>query len=92
MEIASGKVVSKKTVEGLARSRRFSFYASMVRAGDRLYAVSRHNGTFVFEANQEMKQIAQNSFEDRSDFSGTPALAKDAIYLRSGKFIYCIGE
>ena len=25
-------------------------------------------------------------------FSGTPALAKDAIYLRSGKFIYCIGE
>ena len=92
MEIASGEVVSKKTVEGLARSKRFSFYASMVRVGDRLYAVSRHNGTFVFEASPDMKQIAQNKFADRSDFSATPAVSKDAIYLRSGKFVYCVGE
>ena len=92
MEIASGEVVSKKTVEGLARSKRFSFYASMVRVGDRLYAVSRHNGTFVFEANPDMKQVAQNKFADRSDFSATPAVSKDAIYLRSGKFVYCVGE
>ena len=92
MEIATGKVVSKKMVEGLARSKKFSFYASMVRVGDRLYAVSRHNGTFVFEANAEMEQIAQNKFKDRSDFSGTPALARDALYLRSGKFVYCVGE
>ena len=92
MEIATGKVLSKKTVEGIARSKRFSFYASMVRVGERLYAVSRHNGTFVFEANPGMKQIAQNRFDDRSDFSGTPALSKDALYLRSGKFVYCISE
>lgn len=92
METATGKVVSKKTVEGLARSRRFSFYASMVRVGNRLYAVSRHNGTFVFEANPQMKQIAQNLFDDRSDFSATPALSREAMYLRSGKFVYCIGE
>ena len=39
-----------------------------------------------------MEQIAQNKFKDRSDFSGTPALARDALYLRSGKFVYCIGE
>ena len=92
METATGKVVSKKTVEGLTRSRRFSFYASMVRVGYRLYAVSRHNGTFVFEANPQMKQIAQNLFDDRSDFSATPALSREAMYLRSGKFVYCIGE
>ena len=92
MDIATGKVLSKKTVEGIARSKRFSFYASMVRVGERLYAVSRHNGTFVFEANPGMKQIAQNRFDDRSDFSGTPALSKDALYLRSGKFVYCISE
>ena len=92
MEIATGKVLSKKTVEGIARSKRFSFYASMVRVGERLYAVSRYNGTFVFEANPGMKQIAQNRFDDRSDFSGTPALSKDALYLRSGKFVYCISK
>ena len=39
-----------------------------------------------------MNQIAQNRFDDRSDFSGTPALSKDALYLRSGKFVYCISE
>ena len=92
MEIATGEVVSKRTVEGLVRSKRFSFYASMVRVQDRLYAVSRYNGTFVFEANPMMKQIAQNKFADRSDFSGTPALSQGAIYLRSGKFVYCVGE
>lgn len=92
MEVATGTVTSKKKVEGIARSRRFSFYASMVRVGDKLLAVSRHNGTFVFEANPKMKQIGQNSLEDRSDFSGTPALAKDALYLRSGKFVYCISK
>ena len=92
MEIATGKVLSKRTVEGIERSKRFSFYASMVRAGEKLYAVSRHNGTFVFEANPEMKQIAQNRFDDRTDFSGTPALSKDALYLRSGKFVYCVSE
>jgi hypothetical protein len=39
-----------------------------------------------------LKKLAQNKLDDRSDFSGTPALAKDAIYLRSGKFLYCIAE
>lgn len=92
MDIATGKVMSKRTVAGIERSKRFSFYASMVRVGERLYAVSRHNGTFVFEANPGMKQIAQNRFDDRSDFSGTPALAKDGLYLRSGKFVYYISE
>ena len=92
MDIATGKVMSKRTVAGIERSKRFSFYASMVRVGERLYAVSRHNGTFVFEANPGMKQIAQNRFDDRSDFSGTPALAKDGLYLRSGKFVYSISE
>ena len=62
----------------------------MVRSGDKLYAVSRFNGTFVFEANPRMKKVAQNRFEDRTDFSGTPAIAKDAMYLRSGKFLYCV--
>ena len=92
MDIATGKVMSKRTVAGIERSKRFSFYASMVRVGERLYAVSRHNGTFVFEANPGMKQIAQNRFDDRSDFSGTPALAKDGLYLRSGKFVYSLSE
>lgn len=92
METATGTVVTKRTVEGIERSKRFSFYASMVRVGDKLFAVSRHNGTFVFEANPQLKKLAQNKLDDRSDFSGTPALAKDAIYLRSGKFLYCIAE
>ena len=91
MEIESGKVVTKRSVEGIEGSKKRSFYASVVRVGDRLVAVSRFNGTFVFEANPDMKRLARNTLDDRSDFSGTPAVAKDALYLRSGKAIYCIG-
>ena len=91
MDIATGKVVTKRPVDGIEGTRKRSFYASILLAGDKLIAVSRFNGTFVFEATPTMKQIACNKFDDRSDFSGTPAVSRNALYLRSGRMLYCVG-
>ena len=92
MSLATGDVVTKSKVVGLKGRKSMAFYASIVRVGDRLFAVSRREGTFVFEANSGMKQIGHNDLGDRSDFNATPALGKDALYLRSNKAIYCIGK
>jgi outer membrane protein assembly factor BamB len=92
MEVATGKVITNRKVEGLKGRRQMSFYASVVRVGDKIFAVSRREGTFVFEANREMKQIGHNDLGDASDFNATPAIAKDALYLRSNKALYCIGK
>lgn len=92
MNAESGELVTKRKVEGMIGSKKRSFYASMIRAGDKLLAVSRKSGTFVFEAKPEMKQVGQNRFEDDSDFNATPALAEDALYLRSNRFLYAVGR
>ena len=87
-----GREVWNRELGKSSGNRKCTFYASLVRSGDRLFAVSRRNGTFVFEASPEMKLIAHNKLGDDSDFNATPALANDAIYLRSNRFLYCIAE
>ncbi|MDA0766936.1 MAG: PQQ-like beta-propeller repeat protein [Verrucomicrobia bacterium] len=92
MDLKSGKVLTNREVDGIPGRKQMSFYASAVRVGDKIFVVSRRDGTFVFEANKEMKQIAQNDLGDETDFNATPAVAKDAIYLRSNAALYCVGE
>lgn len=92
MNLATGETVTNRNVEAIKKRKKFSFYASIVRVGDKLVAVSRRNGTFIFEADKEMKLAGINQLGDESDFNATPALAKDAIYLRSNKAVYCIAK
>ena len=92
MDLLKGETVTKRSVAAIKQRKKFSFYASTLRVGDSLVAVSRRNGTFIFEAGREMKLIRVNSLDDDSDFNGTPALASDAIYLRSNNAVYCISK
>lgn len=56
-----------------------------------VYAVSRQNGTFVFEAKPTFKLVAQNKLAgDDSQFNGTPAIADGQLFLRSYRALYCI--
>jgi outer membrane protein assembly factor BamB len=69
------------------------FYASPVLVDGKLYCVSRWSGTYIIAAKPEFELIAHNIIaSDESDFSGTPAIAKDAMYVRSNSTLYCIGE
>ena len=68
-------------------------YASPVRAGDKIYIISRYDGTFVIPAKPEFEILAQNKFaSDDSDASGTPAISGNDLLLRTGKFLYCVGK
>jgi outer membrane protein assembly factor BamB len=68
-------------------------YASGVLAGDRIYYVSRESGTYVVEAKPAFRLLAHNRLEgDTSVFNGTPAISRGQIFLRSDRYLYCIGK
>jgi len=67
------------------------FYASVVLADGKLYAVSRTAGTFVLAPKPQFEQLAHNRFEsDESDFNASPAVSGGRIFLRSNQFLYCV--
>ncbi len=89
--------VNAKTGE-VAYQERFEpkpgrLYASGILIGDRIYYVSREKGTYVVEARPQFRQLAHNRIEsDQSIFNGTPAISRSDIFLRSDRFLYCIGK
>jgi len=88
MEAATGKVLYKEKLKVQGDK---AFYASVVYADNRLYAVSRTNGSFVLAAKPTFEVVSHNVFDSaQSDFNGSPAVSKGRIFLRSNKFLYCI--
>ena len=86
---STGETVTRARLDGLKSGGR-PVYASPVKSGDHLYVVTRWSGTFVFEANPEMKQVAQNPPLDESTFNATPAIVDGKIFLRSDEALYCV--
>ena len=68
------------------------YYASVVAADGKLYAVSRNKGTLVISADAKLDVLATNKMDDTSVFNAGPAIQDGQIYLRSDKFLYCIGK
>ncbi len=88
MESKTGKVVYKEKLEAKGR---MSFYASVVWADEKLYAVSRKSGTFVLAAKPTFTLISHNRFDsDPGDFNGSPAVSHGGLFLRSNRKLYCI--
>jgi outer membrane protein assembly factor BamB len=68
-------------------------YASGILVGDRIYYVSRENGTYVVEAKPKFRLLAHNRFvSDTSVANATPAVSRGQLFLRSDAFLYCIGK
>lgn len=68
-------------------------YGSPIIAGDKLYYTKGTGETFVFNADAECEQLAANKLTDDGEiFSGTPAISDGRLYIRSSKFLYCVGE
>ena len=83
VDAKTGKEVTRKRVGG-------EFYASALVIKDKIYAVSRFDGTYVFSATPELSQLAHNKLTDQSDFSGSPAVSDGQLIMRSDKYLYCI--
>jgi len=70
-----------------------SVYASIVEIAGNFYAVTRKCGTFILAAAPKFRQIAVNQFaSDASDFNASPAVSDSQLFIRSNKYIYCVGD
>jgi outer membrane protein assembly factor BamB len=65
------------------------YYASPVAADGKIYMVSELGKVAVLTPGPELDLIAVNDLDDT--VYGTPALAGDRIYLRTGTTLYCFG-
>lgn len=95
LDAKTGGLIYKERLPGASASGRGGkpFYASPVLANGNLYAVSRRNGTFVIAAKPEFKLVAHNKLaSDDSQFNATPALGGNELFLRSDRYLYCIGS
>jgi outer membrane protein assembly factor BamB len=63
-------------------------YASPVGAADRIYLAGRNGITYVLKNAETFEVLAVNKLED--EFSCTPAVAGDALYLKGRRNFYCI--
>jgi outer membrane protein assembly factor BamB len=86
VEAATGKVVYEERLENAGQ-----FYPSPVRAGDKLYCLSRRGAVFVIAAKPDFELLAKNDFGDRSSFDASPAIDGDRLLVRSDRFLYCVG-
>jgi outer membrane protein assembly factor BamB len=89
LEAESGKEIYRERLQPDSGD----VYAGAILAGDRIYYVSRENGTYVVPASPEFRLLAHNKIEtDTSVFNGTPAVADGQLFLRSNRMLYCIGK
>jgi outer membrane protein assembly factor BamB len=88
---ANGNLLFEQRMNLAATGGGSLVYASALLAGDRVYAVTRKEGTVVMSAGQRFKLLAQNRFaSDSSQFNGSPAAADGQLFLRSDRFMYCV--
>jgi hypothetical protein len=87
-EAKSGAIVYEERVEGGVGQ----VYASPVLADGKLYYVSRAGRTFVVAASPKYERLAVNDLGDAGTFNASPAVAGSRLYLRSDRFLYCVGQ
>ena len=65
-------------------------YASPVGANNKVYISGRNGTTYVLERGKSFQVLAVNTLDD--EFTASPAIVDDAIYLRGNKSLYCIAS
>ena len=85
LDLKDGKVVYSKRF-------RAQPYASAVAGDGKIYIVTRTEGTFVLAAKPSFTQLAHNELNDRSTFNASPAIANGKLFIRSNRYLYCIGK
>ena len=82
----TGKEIYKARIGGGGQT----FSASPVAAGKLLYFLNEDGETFVLEAGDTYKEVARNDLDEMS--LASPAIAGDALYIRTRTKLYKIGS
>lgn len=65
-----------------------NIYASPVGAAGRVYITGRDGETLVIQRSIKYTELATNHLDDR--FDASPALARNQLFLRGAKYLYCL--
>jgi outer membrane protein assembly factor BamB len=87
-EAKTGKIVYEVRVEGNVGQ----VYASPVMADGKLYYISRAGRVFVVAADPKYELLGVNDLRDAIKFNASPAITENRLYLRSDRFLYCVGR
>jgi outer membrane protein assembly factor BamB len=68
-----------------------NFYAAPLLGDGKIYYVSRTSGTYVVAASPKFGLLAHNTL-DNSVSNASPAVSNSQLFLRSDRFLYCIGK
>jgi outer membrane protein assembly factor BamB len=87
LDATTGKVVWSERLDG-------EFSASPVLANGQLYCCNQTGKTFVLALGKVFSVTAENRLGEGKDagFMASPAIAGDAIFLRSKGYLYAIGK
>lgn len=97
VDAATGKEIYKERLPNIgpaAQQRGPSGnYVSPIIADGKLYQFLKNGGCYVIDAQPEFKLLATNQLsQDGSEFNATPAISAGKIYVRSNRYLYCIGS
>ena len=83
IEVATGKTVWRELIGG-------SYLASPIFVGERVYLFGASGKTTVIRAGRTFEKLAVNQLA--SGFMASPAIAGDALILRTKTHLYSVGE
>ena len=86
VEAKTGRIVYERRLP-----RSDLIYPSPVLADGKIYYMSRRGRTFVVAARPEFKLLATNELGRAGMFHGSPAVAGGRLFLRSDKYLFCLG-
>ncbi len=83
VDARTGEILKQGRLTGAVET----YYASPIAAGDHVYLMSQGGKMTVVKAGTSWEIAALNDFEDEA--YATPAVAGNAIYVRTRKALYC---
>lgn len=95
LDARDGKIVATKDLDfpnltGRPDADAANMYPSLVLAGDYLYVFNDQGDALVLKPGREYQELRRNHLGD--GHGGAPVFAGKHLYLRSGEFLYGIGE
>ena len=86
-ELKTGKLVWEERLKGPAAKS--DNWSSLVRVGDRLYAINQGGDAFVFRASPKFEVLATNSLRETTIAS--LAMSDGEIFVRTYQALWCLG-
>jgi outer membrane protein assembly factor BamB len=65
-------------------------YSSMIAGDGKLFYMTRSGVGYALALGDEFEELGQSQFADGGDYSATPAISGNDLFIRSSKSLYCV--